>query len=1108
MAKREELETVLSAVDKASKIIDGVADKAEKLEAAKPEVTVDADDKASSQIDDILAKAKTLDGDTAEVYLKAEARNAKRDISAIQREIIDLDGEDATLLVEAKDEATARLNAVEKAMADLDSTVAEPKIESPDAESSGFSAGSLFSSGAAAGIGVGAIAMAIVESFNQGMERLQMESRFAAKFGLVEEEAKAAGEKASAIYSDGWGTGLEQVLDALGQVQQQLVATGQIADSQSDEVVTAALAIAEAFDKDVSEVIRSTGQLMKNGLAADSTEATDIIIDGLQRGADTAGDFFETIDEYSQHFDTLGLSAEQMNAIIIRGFQEGQRDADKLADAIKEMSIRTIDNSDSTNAAYESLGLNADEMREKILAGGDSAEEATVKILRGLYNQKDETVKNTAAVALIGTMYEDIGPKAIEILLAMADATGNTTGKTAELEDQLASTTSEWEMMKRGVGDFIGGEFERFAQGANDIIGAFAGIKGAAEELYGPPLDDLASGLRWLTGNNDELTGSLARTVTNLDDAGDSANSFEQRVAEAAEGTTQSAEEVAASAEQWAGLQTTMDEAAAEAVANYDEMVEAATTWADGIGESIDRGTQSFYNLDVTAETTAANFADQLAMRNAAASAHEENLATVFSAVESSLVASGDITAEQAANFAGYLADMGESGQGLVADMASSPDEVDAIVQEWVKSTELGSDGMIGGLDPTAQGMADKIAAAETAMNNQLRIARVNAVIEATIMGSAIPQGVGSGIANGQGALNAQIRSMMSSALAAARAEAQIESPSKKFAKEVGEPIAQGVAQGIDDEGDSISNALTRQLESGADAAVDAAHDLVAGVRDVLDGLWDEIATGRSEEGMREAIGDAADGVAEAEGKLAEAKESAAAAPDEFGRDSDEYREAQEAIRDALDRLTDAEGRLEDANYRLAQATFETSMADEELRDSWVKTAEAAGLTGQQIAGLIAQYDALTEAKKRAAIEETAIREEQGRVQGKIDAAAGVRSADEAVRDAFEAAVKGGVVTDAEEKRIDALTGGAQVAAMKDRLNKIAVFFGDKPKYHAGGVYKAPTAGGQGLAMLRDGERVSTPTEPAVADLDALKRSVSDGMVDGWRRIQQQMRTA
>lgn len=66
---------------------------------------------------------------------------------------------------------------------------------------------------------------------------------------------------------------------------------------------------------------------------------------------------------------------------------------DKVGDAIKEMSIRVIDGSATTQQGFELIGLNADEMSAKFAAGGESAKEAFQQTVDALASVDDPWLK-------------------------------------------------------------------------------------------------------------------------------------------------------------------------------------------------------------------------------------------------------------------------------------------------------------------------------------------------------------------------------------------------------------------------------------------------------------------------------------------------------------------------------------------------------------------------------------------------------------------------------------------------------------------------------------------------------------------------------------------
>lgn len=146
---------------------------------------------------------------------------------------------------------------------------------------------------------------------------------------------------------------------------------------------------------------------MKNfGVSAE--EAYNIIAVGAQNGADQNGDLLDTLNEYSVQYAALGLSADQFVGGLISGAEAGVFSIDKVGDAVKEFNIRAKDGSKSTVGAFQTLGLNADEMMSKFAQGGDTAQEAFFEVIKALDKMEDPIEKNAAAVALFGTQYEDL----------------------------------------------------------------------------------------------------------------------------------------------------------------------------------------------------------------------------------------------------------------------------------------------------------------------------------------------------------------------------------------------------------------------------------------------------------------------------------------------------------------------------------------------------------------------------------------------------------------------------------------------------------------------------------------------------------------------------
>jgi hypothetical protein len=462
------LETVLSVIDRATTKIRGVESDARSLESLDPEVQIDADDNASDDIADIRDQLQRLDRDEAEALIKAEKSKAERDVRSIRKEILAVDDLDAEAELRAdKDQAQKRVDQLNAELDKLDDRVVSPEIEAEETGAAGgLTAGKTFLQGfAASGVVTG-----IATALQAGFDVRKMRAKFQQQFGLLEDDAERLGKEAGQVYANGLGESEGDVLQAFGVVQRALVETGLIADTETKNISRGALSIAEVFGKDVDETIRAVGQLMKNGLAPNAEAALDVITEGLRGGVDQADDFYDTINEYSQHFAGFGLSAQDMTDIITAGFQAGQRDADKLADAVKEMRIRTVEDTASISAAYSDLGLDADDYRATILEGGPAARQAFREILAALKQVDDPVMQQRLAIELIGTQYEDLGPTALDALSAVTDGTVRATGATEDLADAMEDSTSEVEKLKRRVTTELNKALEEAAGKANDFI--------------------------------------------------------------------------------------------------------------------------------------------------------------------------------------------------------------------------------------------------------------------------------------------------------------------------------------------------------------------------------------------------------------------------------------------------------------------------------------------------------------------------------------------------------------------------------------------------------------------------------------------------------------
>lgn len=254
---------------------------------------------------------------------------------------------------------------------------------------------------ALAGAGVG-------EMFAQAIDLSDAKAKFAAQIG-DSQFAADLGNVAGRLYANNFGESIADNMEGVRKVMTSGLLPEDAADADIERITGKALNLSKVFGQDVSQSARAAGQMVKTGLAKNADQAFDILTRGFQQTGDHAEDLLDTMNEYGTQFRKLGLDGTTATGLLSQGLKGGARDADLVADALKEFSIRAVDGSKSTAAGFKALGLNGKKMSEQIGKGGTSASKGLDTVLDRLRAIKDPVKRSQAAVALFGTQAEDLG---------------------------------------------------------------------------------------------------------------------------------------------------------------------------------------------------------------------------------------------------------------------------------------------------------------------------------------------------------------------------------------------------------------------------------------------------------------------------------------------------------------------------------------------------------------------------------------------------------------------------------------------------------------------------------------------------------------------------
>lgn len=287
----------------------------------------------------------------------------------------------------------------------------------------------------------------------EGMATTATTKLFQGRMGLDDTSmgnyARAAGQS----YANNFGASVADNLSVAQAALRNNLVKPNSSDDEIQYTIQQLQGVAQVVEKTPQELAHSATQLMRTGLANSVSEALDIITAGSQKGLDVTGDWLDSIGEYSTQFRKLGLTGSETMTLLKQGIEGGARDTDKVADSLKEFSIRAVDGSKSTKEGFEALGFNADEMGRRFSAGGEQAHQAFGAVLTGLRSLDDPVQQALVWQRLFGTQWEDMGNAVNKLDLDPAKNQFKDLQDTSQRSTKTATETfkSEWESATKTV---------------------------------------------------------------------------------------------------------------------------------------------------------------------------------------------------------------------------------------------------------------------------------------------------------------------------------------------------------------------------------------------------------------------------------------------------------------------------------------------------------------------------------------------------------------------------------------------------------------------------------------------------------------------------------
>lgn len=308
------------------------------------------------------------------------------------------------------------------------------------------------------------------------------------ELGLTGAAAEMTGESIQSAMRTGVAGSVDQAAEAIGALESQWKYLGSEGEQTAAELSDNFMAFSQTFGVDIAEATQTAGQLITNGLAPDVETAADLMTAAMQRvPAQMRDELPEIINEYGTNFRALGFSGEEAFSLLVQQAEKGKWALDKTGDALKEFTIRGSDMSSSSVAAYEAIGLSAEDMSSKIAQGGPAARDAMQQVAQGILGIEDPAERANTAIALFGTPLEDLSvdqiPQFLESLSGADGSMADFAGSSQQLADNISGSL-------QGRLNTVKGTLQSLASdgfmAAWDTASAFIGIIRPLAPILGP----------------------------------------------------------------------------------------------------------------------------------------------------------------------------------------------------------------------------------------------------------------------------------------------------------------------------------------------------------------------------------------------------------------------------------------------------------------------------------------------------------------------------------------------------------------------------------------------------------------------------------------------
>ena len=215
--------------------------------------------------------------------------------------------------------------------------------------------------------------------------------------------------------------------------------TGAVGD-ELEEITNKTKTVSEAFDVDFKEVLVAANTVAKE-FGINTTQALDLIRDGLIKGSNLNGEFLDQLREYPTQMREAGFSAQETFAILNKAVTEGIY-SDKGLDSLKEAQLRIKNGEKAAIEGLDAIGLNGKELQKNLQNGTITLKKVVEDVGDKLKNiGEGSAVAQKAISDIFSAPGEDAGRRWLQIISNVNQITKDYTSNLTDAQKRILEST-------------------------------------------------------------------------------------------------------------------------------------------------------------------------------------------------------------------------------------------------------------------------------------------------------------------------------------------------------------------------------------------------------------------------------------------------------------------------------------------------------------------------------------------------------------------------------------------------------------------------------------------------------------------------------------------